>query len=62
MKDYWSRFNEFSQNAIGLAIVATYLYMTLKGLATPVELRGFALAVLIFYGYKSYKATNGATK
>lgn len=59
MKDSWSRFNEVSQNLIGLAIIIVYLYMVVRGIETPIELKAFATAVLFLFGFKVYKNGNG---
>jgi len=62
MKDKWTSFNEVVQNLLALAIVATYLYMVLNGKTVPIELTGFTAAILLFFGFKIYKASNGGAK
>jgi len=59
MRDNWSKFNEIVQNLLGLAVVGMYLYMAYMGKDVPIELTGFAAAVLIFFGFQAYQSKNG---
>lgn len=58
MKDKWSTANEVVQNVLALAVVGVYLYMVLRGMTVPFELTAFAGGVLLFFGFRAYKATN----
>jgi hypothetical protein len=62
MKDKWSKFNEVSQNLIGLAVVAVYLAIVVMGKEPPIELVGFVAAVLFLFGFKAYKNGVSNTK
>ena len=63
MNDSWTWLNEVVQNIMGVAVVGTYLYLTIVGRDTPAILETFAAAILIFFGFKVYKASrNGAVK
>lgn len=55
MKDYWSKFNEVTQNLIAIAIVGVFIYLVIIGREVPVILDGFATAILLFFGYKNIK-------
>ena len=61
MNDRWSRFNEFVQNVLALAVVASYLYMVVNKMQPPIELIGFTGAILIFFGFKAYKSKGNGT-
>ena len=61
MKDTWSWANEIVQNIIGIAVVATYLYLVITGSVAPMELKVFAAAVMVFYGFRVYKASQNGT-
>jgi hypothetical protein len=63
MTDKWSTLNEIVQNLLAVGIVSTYLYLVIIGATVPLALVGFTTAVLLFFGFKSYKdMTNGSEK
>jgi len=53
----WSRIDEIVQNVVGLAVMATYLVMTINGKDIPWHLVAAVTAVLIYYGFKVSKKT-----
>jgi hypothetical protein len=60
MMDNWSKLNEIVQNLLALSVVGTYLYLVIVGATVPLALVGFATAVLLYFGFKTYKnGTNG---
>ena len=58
--DRWTWGNEVVQNIIALGVVSTYLGLMWMLVEVPTHLIAFVGAILLYFGFKVYKAkTNG---
>ncbi len=53
--DRWTKLNEVMQNLIAGGMAGAYLFMTVRGLETPNELKVFVGAILLYFGFKVYR-------